>query len=95
MECRSYIRVYRQVKPFISNFVVFPDGSTYEMNDQPNHPTYGVCMYYDTVNNIHGDSRKLGKLYRDLTKLPDTVQNQINGMVKSEPSFMNKGCAIA
>lgn len=94
MECRSYIRVYCKVKPFVSNIVVFPDGSVYEMNDQPNHPAYGVCMYYDTIDKIY-DSRNLGKLYRDLTKLPYAVQNQINDMVKSEPSLIDKGCAIA
>lgn len=90
METRSYIRVYRKTQPFTSNIVVFPDGSVYEMNDMPTHPTFGVCLFFDTVDQIHCDTRKWGKLYRDLQKLPKGLRENIESMIKERPSFMEK-----
>ncbi len=93
MQCRNYIRVYRKTKDFTTNIVVFPDGCVYEMNDHPTHPAFGVCMFWDTINNFP-DLNRLGKLYRDLTQLPDTVQKQIQRMVEAEPSYLQKGYAL-
>ena len=79
MEKRSYIRVYRQSKPFTSNTVVYPDGCVYEMNDNPFSPNHGVCMY---VGDIKEFSTIKGRLIRDLELLPVDVQRKIKEVEK-------------